>query len=72
MLAKIGATLPWIGDPYLIPLRHINARYEEAMRVQIWRMGLEDTTGAMEDRAHRREVAHLRRTAIAKGWKPVA
>jgi hypothetical protein len=61
--------LPWLGDPYTIPLRHIAARYEEACRVLIWKLGLEDNAGIAEDRAHKREVARLRREAQKRGWK---
>lgn len=42
VLAKIGLMLPWLGNPYLIPLAHIPAHYEEAWRLMIWSLGKED------------------------------
>lgn len=42
VLAKIGHMMPWMGDPYLIPLAHLPARYEEAERLRVWLLGKED------------------------------
>lgn len=48
VLAKIGHMMPWLGDPYLIPLAHLPARYEEAWRLLVWSLGKEESDGADE------------------------
>lgn len=63
MLACIGSMLPWLGDPYTIPLAHITPRYIEALHVRRFRLGIGETEDQQAERVHQREVRKLRRLA---------
>ena len=53
--------MPWIGDPWLIPLAHVGHRYGEACRFLQWQAGKDDTPEAIADRDYWRGVERLRK-----------
>lgn len=56
--------LPWLGDPWLIPLIHLEARYREAEDARRWKAGVGETEEEENDRILERNVRRRKKAAM--------
>lgn len=66
-LCRIGVTMPWLGDPFAIPLNRFVDLYREANLVNNWRIGRDDPETEEADRIQRARIAELRAKAKRAG-----
>lgn len=60
-LCRIGATMPWLGDPFRIALMDIARRYREAEDVRRWKLGIGETEDEQADRVHQGKIRAVKR-----------